>query len=151
MCCCNLLLVFSIKIPYSADNIIANLRFYVPRIIEITESCDTVIPYLWHVRNLCFYNVYRFLFWLLSTLKHWCALTLPYARVPWMGIYHQWYPTCKTLTGIYIVISELYMLIWWHELSHGDMLLIHHCISVLALANNLIFPISYFPTILFII
>ena len=37
----------------------------------------------------------------------------------------------------YIVISEKDMLIWWHELS---MLLIHHCISAFALADNLIFP-----------
>ena len=39
------------------------------------------------------------------------------------------------LTSVYIAISELDMLIWWHELS---MLLIHHCIS--ALADNLIYP-----------
>ena len=39
------------------------------------------------------------------------------------------------LSSVYIVISELDMLIWWHELS---MLLIHHCIS--ALADNLIYP-----------
>ena len=138
MCCCNLLLVFGIKIPYSADNVIASLRFYVPHIVEITDCCDTVIPYLWYVRNLCFYNMYRFLFWLLSTLKIWCALTLPYARVPWMGIYHQWYPICKTFIGIYSNIRIRYvMLIWWHELL---MLLIHHCISAFALADNLIFP-----------
>ena len=41
------------------------------------------------------------------------------------------------LTSVYIAISELDMLIWWHELS---MLLIHHCISAFALADNLIFP-----------
>ena len=41
------------------------------------------------------------------------------------------------LSSVYIVISELDMLIWWHELS---MLLIHHCISAFALADNLIFP-----------
>ena len=41
------------------------------------------------------------------------------------------------LSSAYIVISELDMLIWWHELS---LLLIHHCVSTFALADNLIFP-----------
>ena len=43
-------------------------------------------------------------------------------------------PSARFLS-VYIVISELDMLIWWHELS---ILLIHHCIS--ALADNLIYP-----------
>ena len=44
------------------------------------------------------------------------------------------------LSSVYIVISELDMLIWWHELS---MLLIHHCISAFALTDNLFFPVTF--------
>ena len=79
------------------------------------------------------YNMYRFLFWLLSTLKHWCALIFLMPEPGW-GYTISDTPSAR-LSSVYIAISELDLFIWWHELA---MLLIRHCI--LALADNLVYP-----------
>ena len=71
MCCWNPKLVFRTKIPCSACNTTASLRFYAP--ILLTAVTLSRISHI-----TCFYNMYRFLFRLLSAVKHWCALTLPY-------------------------------------------------------------------------
>ena len=91
--------------------------------------------------------MYRFLFWLLSTLKHWCALTLPYARVPWMGIYHKWYPICKTFISIYrnIRIRYVNMMTWIVSVINSPLYL-SFCFG-----RGFNFSANFFCTILYVI
>ena len=59
-------------------------------------------------------------------------------------------PQPVRLASVYLVMSGLGMLTWWHELS---ILLIYHCISAFALADNLFFPsklpLWYFKPVIF--